>query len=359
MILQITASQLGVMLLAMSLGSIIGLPIAGKIAQRLGTAMTVRIGVLFSLLGMSIAAFSIQPAANIAFPMVGLFLLGIGIGLWDVSQNLEAAFIEQQQKRPIMPWFHAAFSAGTVVGAALSFLAITLGLDVQWQLPIIAIICAMTVVFQTKYFLPDATPEPEATVITQRPAKSAWLEPRTILIGLLVLVAAFTEGSANDWLSLAFVEGYDVPTSVGVAGFAVFLAAMTGGRLIGPSLLAAWGRVRILQILFAAACIGSLLVGFGGLVGAFIGAAVWGFGASLGFPVGISAAADDPARAALRISVVSTMGYTAFIAGPPLIGIVSDQFGLLNSLVIVGIGSVLAFFLAPVTRPTKEIAPGN
>lgn len=356
-ILHISASQLGVMLLAMSLGSVIGLPIAGNIAQLFGTAFTVRIGVAFSLLGMSVTAVTIQPEANIVYPMVGLFLLGIGIGLWDVSQNLEAAFIEQHQNRPIMPWFHAAYSAGTVVGAALSFVAIALGLDLQWQLPTLAIICAITVAFQTRKFLPDAAPVQEQPVVSQAPAKSAWLEPRTLLIGLLVLVAAFTEGSANDWLSLAFVEGYGVPTSVGVAGFAVFLAAMTGGRIIGPSLLAAWGRVRILQVLFAAACVGSLLVGFGGIVGAFIGAAVWGFGASLGFPVGISAAADDPARAAMRISVVATLGFTAFIAGPPLIGIVSDYFGLLNSLVIVGVGSVLALLLAPVTRPLTDETP--
>lgn len=355
--LDLTAGQLGIVLLAMSLGSIIGLPLAGRIAQRYGTSATVRIGSTLSLVGLSLMAISVQPGASALLPMCGLFLLGVGVGVWDVAQNLEAAFIEQAQGRPIMPWFHAAYSAGTVLGALLSFGAIFFGVTLQWQMPAVAVACAVVTWFESRKFLPAPERVEKDARQDLSPSKSAWLEPRTLLIGLLVLVAAFTEGSANDWLSLAFVEGYDVPTYLGVLGFAVFLSAMTFGRIIGPMLLSRWGRVAVLQVLFIAACAGSLLVGFGGLTGAFVGAAIWGFGASLGFPVGISAAADDPSRAAMRISVVATMGFTAFIAGPPLIGIVSDHFGLLNSLVIVGLGSVIALLLSPVTRPLTGEAP--
>ena len=59
------------------------------------------------------------------------------------------------------------------------------------------------------------------------------------------------------------------------------------------------------------------------------GILVWGLGASLGFPVGMSAAADDPSRAAARVSVVATIGYAAFLAGPPLLGLLGDQIGTL------------------------------
>jgi hypothetical protein len=76
----------------------------------------------------------------------------------------------------------------------------------------------------------------------------------------------------------------------------------------------------VLRILFGSAVIGCLLVVFGSPVVAVIGAAIWGVGASLGFPVGMSAAADDPARAHARLSVVATIGHTAFLAGPPLLG---------------------------------------
>ena len=83
---------------------------------------------------------------------------------------------------------------------------------------------------------------------------------------------------------------------------------------------------------------------------AFIGCAIWGVGASLGFPVGMSAAADDPERAAMRLSVVATIGYTAFLAGPPLLGFLGDHFGILNALLAVGAISMLAILIVPVAK---------
>ena len=125
----------------------------------------------------------------------------------------------------------------------------------------------------------------------------AWLEPRTLLIGVVVFAAAFTEGTANDWIGVALSDGYGLPRWAGVLGFAVFLTAMTAGRLLGTRVLDRRGRVPVLRVLFVAAVVGCLLVVFGGPALAFVGAAVWGVGASLGFPVGMSAAADEPLRA--------------------------------------------------------------
>jgi MFS family permease len=114
-----------------------------------------------------------------------------------------------------------------------------------------------------------------------------------------------------------------------------------------------FGRVLVLRVLFAAALIGSLLFVFGGPVGAYFGAAIWGLGSSLGFPVGMSAASDDPKRAAARISVVSTIGYCAFLAGPPVVGFLGEEVGILMALVAVGAMSALAFVLVPVAKPLK------
>ena len=109
---------------------------------------------------------------------------------------------------------------------------------------------------------------------------------------------------------------------VGAIAFGFFVTAMTVGRLVGGSLLERFGRVPVLRATAVIALAGLLLVLFGGSTPvALAGALLWGVGASLGFPVGMSAAADDPARAAARVSVVSSIGYTAFLAGPPLIGL--------------------------------------
>ena len=64
------------------------------------------------------------------------------------------------------------------------------------------------------------------------------------------LAAAFTEGSANDWLAVGFVDGHRVSKTLGVVAFAVFLACMTVGRILGTGLLDRFGRVAVLRVLF-------------------------------------------------------------------------------------------------------------
>ena len=75
---------------------------------------------------------------------------------------------------------------------------------------------------------------------------------------------------------------------------------------------------------------------------AFVGALLWGAGASLGFPVGMSAGADEPAMAAPRVSVIASIGYCAFLAGPPLIGFLGDHYTVLRALTTVAVLLALA-----------------
>jgi len=105
----------------------------------------------------------------------------------------------------------------------------------------------------------------------------------------------------------------------------------------------------------ALASAGALLVGCGVLVMAAVtGAALWGLGTALGFPVGMSAAADEPAIAAARVAVVSSIGYTAFLAGPPLVGLLGDRVGTLRALLVVPLIVLPALALVPATRPPRR-----
>lgn len=365
-ILDLTPGALGVMLLSISVGSLLGLPVAGRIAHRWGAAFTVRLGAVASLPGLVLAAVAVQYGGSMYWAMPGLFLVGLGFGVWDVSQNLEGTIVEQGLGRAIMPWFHAMFSGGTVLGALIGAALVWGGVGMVPHLTGVAIVAAGAVWWATRQFLPafdDTEHEPEAVVGAggSEPTKqrSAWLEPRTLLIGLVVLAAAFTEGTANDWMAVAFVDGHDVSNAVGVIALAVFLLFMTAGRILGTGLLDRFGRVPVLRVLFGLAILGCLLVVFGNVWIALAGAAVWGVGASLGFPVGMSAAADDPRRAPLRISVVATIGYTAFLAGPPLLGFLGNHFGVLRALLVVGTVSLLALLVVPATRPLEPTAQGE
>lgn len=349
--LALTPGQLGATLLALSAGSLIGLPTSGWFTKRFGANSAVRVGLVTSLVGLVGAGLGVTVFEARPVVMAGLFSAGIGIGLWDVAMNLEGAVVERHLGRTIMSRFHAAFSAGTVVGALLGAAATAAHVPVAVHIGVSSAFVFVVGWWATSHFLPNAHGGDVPTEEISRPQSSAWREPRIILIGVITLIAACTEGTANDWMAVAMVDGHHLPNWAGVLGFATFLGFMTIGRVWGTVLLDRFGRVTVLRSLFLLAVVGSLLVVFGGRFLAFAGAAMWGLGASLGFPVGMSAAADDPRRAAARMSVVSTIGYLAFLGGPPLLGFLGDHFGVLRALLIIGALAAVALVLSPVVSP--------
>lgn len=386
--LDLTAGQLGATLFAMSAGSLLAMPSTGRIAERIGVVNAIRLGMIIGVAGFATVGAGVDLAESRVVVGAGLFLIGSGVGVWDVAMNLEGASVERLLGQTVMPKFHAAFSGGTVASALV-------GSVMSWQeVPLLphllgsALLVTGAGFWAMRAFLPrdleesESAPADAGRIIgspdngaldpSSHPGssgtksgradspRSAWLEPRTLLIGLVTLVAAFTEGTANDWLAVAFVEGHDLPAWAGVLGFATFLSFMTIGRLLGTRWLDTYGRVPVLRATFALAVVGSILVIFGAPWMAFIGAAIWGIGVSLGFPVGMSASADDPKRAAARMSVVATIGYLAFIAGPPALGFLGDQVGVLRSLLAVGTMALFVqIILEYVREPARDTTPAE
>lgn len=346
---ELTNGRLGLLLLAIATGSLIALPTTGAAINRWGTVLVVRFGAVMAATGMSLAAVALGDA--LVLMAAGLLLYGVGIGVWDVAMNVEGAEVERGLGRTIMPRFHAGFSGGTVVGALTGALAVELNVPATLHLMAVVATALVLVWLTSPNFLPIVATHAEERVSAAR----AWLEPRTLLIGVMVLALATTEGTANDWLAVALVDGYDVSHSVGVAGFAVFVTAMTIGRFAGTTLIDRFGRVAMLWGTMAAAGAGVLLIVLGTHPAVVvIGIVLWGAGASLGFPVGMSAAADDPVRAAARVSVVSTIGYAAFLAGPPLLGFVGDEVGTLKALLVVAVLLMPAALVVPAARRTED-----
>ena len=352
-LLQLTPGQLSVLLLSISVGALVGLPAAGRISSRIGAKNTVRLALVILVPGLVLAAAAVTYGHSMYLAIPGLFLLGLGNGIWDVAQNLEGTLVERGVNRAIMPWFHAAFSGGTVVGALVGAGIVALRVPIFAHMAVVAVgVTALAFVATGPFLSASGTSsEPhDADGAGAVRGRSAWTEPRTLLIGLMVLAAAFTEGTANDWMAVAFVDGHGIDNALGVVALAVFLAFMTAGRIFGTVLLDRHGRVTVLRLMFVLAIVGCLLVVFVPAPLAFVGAAVWGVGASLGFPVGMSAAADDPARAPMRISVVSTIGYGAFLGGPPLLGFLGDHVGVLTALLVVGLVSLVALLVVPAAK---------
>jgi MFS family permease len=347
--LDLGPARLGLLLLAVSIGSVLALPTSGGTVQRFGARRVVSAATLLEAVGLLLVAVGVGVLGAIPLTAAGLFLVGLGTGTWDVAMNVEGAEVERLLGRSIMPRFHAAFSLGTVAGAAVGAFVTFVGVGIGWHVGAVALLVALLGGASVRGFL---SVEPHVDDVTPPShALTAWTEPRTLLIGVMVLALALTEGVANDWLGVAMVDGYGAPAWLGAAAFALFVAAMTTGRVAGTVLLDRFGRTTVLWGTMAVAGVGVLLVVLGPVPAlVVVGIVLWGLGASLGFPVGMSAAADDPVRAPARVSVVSTIGYTAFLAGPPLLGFLGSQFGVLEALLVVSVILVPSALAVPAAR---------
>ncbi|MCU1403889.1 MAG: putative major facilitator superfamily transporter [Glaciihabitans sp.] len=341
--LGVSIEDMGFLMFSIAVGSILGLLSSSHIIARFGTRTTITWCLTLAVLGLSTAGLGATLGPSYLVIFIGLMFFGSTSGIVDVAMNVSGAANERMLGRAIMPVYHAFFSLGTIIGAGAGTLAEHLGVPIAVHMIVVAVIIFIAAMIAVRFLQSEhVVPDGEEIIAeddhskTWRGRLSIWRNPQTILIGLIVLGMAFAEGSANDWLPLAMVDGHGVANSTGALVFAVFVTAMTIGRLLGVRLLDRFGRVPVLRGSAILAAAGLLVVIFGPSPAvAIVGVVMWGLGSALGFPVGMSAAADNPRTAAARVSAVATIGYFAFLVGPPLIGILAGQVGILHALLVV------------------------
>ncbi|GAA2980056.1 MFS family permease [Microbacterium terrae] len=336
--------EIGVLLFVMGAASIVGLSLANVIVARWGARRGLFATIIVFTIGVVIAGLGVSYSQSFAVTAVGLVFVGLGMSATDVLMNVEAAAAEQATGKTLMPLFHAFFSIGTVVGAGVGIAMAAWGVAVAlhlWGIGVLVVVAGLVAV----RFIPrrEVTHDDDAPAATrsERLAQvlAVWRDPRTYAIGAIMLGMAFAEGSANDWLTIAVVDGHGQTEAMGAVALTVFSVAMTVFRILGGPLVDRLGRVWTLRILAVLAAVGLIMFILApSLPIAFVGVALWGAGASLGFPLGMSAAADDPTKAAASVSAAATIGYIAFLCGPPVLGWISHQIGILPTLwIIVGL----------------------
>ncbi|MEO6827382.1 MAG: MFS transporter [Microbacteriaceae bacterium] len=364
--LGLSTSAVGLVIVALAGGSILGLVASAVLLARLGSRRGMILTLCVAATGLIVVGVGSTFFASVLIVAVGLALIGFGIGSTDVMMNVEGAAAEREIGKTLMPLMHACFSFGTVIGAGIGAAAIAVRMPLAWHFLIIAIIIALAAVISVRSIplreaLGDPVPGPHANeagtdqaepwTARLRSALSVWADLKLVLIGVVMLGMAFAEGSASDWLPLAVVDGHHQDNVTGAIMFGVFMAAMTTGRVVGGPVVDRVGRVASIRITAALGVAGLLMFilapTFWMVV---VGTVLWGFGASLGFPLGMSAAADGGKNAAARVSAVAMIGYCAFLVGPPLIGFLGQTIGLLNALYFILALMLLAGLCAPAVR---------
>ncbi len=360
--LDLQLDQIGILIFGLSAGSVLGLVAASGMMARLGARHSMLTSVIVSTVGLGAVGIGTDAAASAPFVFIGLALVGFGMGSVDVVMNVEGAAAEREIGKTLMPLMHACFSFGTVIGALLGAGASAIDLTVLWHLAAVAVLSLVAILVAVRFVPHRPELGDDTGSIPQAEAKStwrtrlrdnlhAWRDRGVLLIGLIVLGMTFAEGSAGDWLALASVDGHGLTNTDGALIFGVFVAAMTVGRIVGGPVIDRFGRVTVLRVCAALGVAGLLLFILAPATWLlFVGVVLWGIGASLGFPVGMSAAADDPKRAAARVSVVAIIGYFAFLVGPPVLGLLGQAIGILNALYVILALMILAGLAAPAAR---------
>lgn len=356
-------SAVGLLILGMSVGAILGLVVSSPALVRFGPHKGMAGALMIAAVGMALLGLGSTVFHAVPLVAVGLILLGFGNGMLDVMMNVEGTAVEREIGKTLMPLMHACFSLGTVIGAGIGAAAAALHIAVAWHLLGVSVVLVVGILVAIRFIPREAELGDEAGEKQRIPfgermrsALAVWADWRLILIGVVMLGMAFGEGSANDWISLAVVDGHDQTNATGAIVFGVFVAAMTVGRVAGGPIVDRIGRVNAIRITAGMGVAGLLLFILGGPMWVVvIGTVLWGFGVSLGFPLGMSAAADGTGNPAARVSAVAIIGYCAFLVGPPVIGFLGKEFGLLNALYLILALLLASLLAAPAVRPQKAV----
>lgn len=341
----LSEGQLGLMLLCITIGAIVTLPITGVIISRTGSTLLIRLAALGNCLILPVIIFS----TNIYCTIGTLVIFGVCNGMIDVAMNSQAVEIEKRYQRHIMSSFHAMFSLGGLTGSGLASLFLNRGFSPEQYIGFIFVTMLITVTIIQFYFLPN-----RETILKREEDHHEWLFPtgNLLLLGLLGMLVLMGEGAMADWSAVFMTDTLNTDIQKAALAYAAFSLTMTLARFGGDVMTAHLGPTLITRL-------GSGLAGLGLLIAlisnnewvAILGFALVGIGVANVVPVIFSAAGsavkDSPGKG---IAAVSTAGYFGFLAGPPLIGFVAEVTNLSVAMGVVAAGFFIVTAMAPIVK---------
>ena len=329
-------AALSMVLLAVAVGTVSTLLVAGRIIARFGARNTVATcGPAF---GLSLCFVLDYPGMWTL--LVAAALLGASMSLFDVAINTEGSELETAGGRPIMSNLHAMWSIGAMLGAALTWALLEVRLRPATQLLVIGSCLAIISLFASRRMLEThASADGAATHF-------AWRKGILLLIGMLVFAGMTAEGALYDWSVLYLKQDVGLPHARAALGYATFTASMALARFGGDALRARFSERGVLRCSGAVAAVAMAIV----LISAtpwiaYLGLAAAGAGLAPVAPILFNASTRvrGVTRAA-AIASVTTIGYSGFMVGPPIIGSIATLSSLTVALwLVVGAAAIVAY----------------
>lgn len=326
---QANDQTIGIVLLSLSLGAVMAMPFAGWIIIRNGSRFITLLSVL-----LYCAFVTVVPVfSNWVFAIPLFFVMGAVTGVLDVAMNAQAVIVEQNYKRPIMTSFHAFFSIGMAMGAAVGALFAGTDYDLYVHFISIAVFALVTTFWMFRYLIHDrpADKPPEGPLFRLPQAG-------LITVGVIAFCCMMGEGAMADW-SVNYMENIaSSGKTIAPIALTAFAAAMTVGRLLGDKVRIMVGDKKLIFLGGVVSTVGLLLaLAFPIPYVVISGCFFVGLGLSTIVPITYSIAGnskDLPSGVAL--AMVTTVGYSGFLFGPPIIGFIAEWQSLRVALAFVG-----------------------
>lgn len=351
---------LALVLLGLPAGTLLTLPFAGPLVGRIGARAAIIFGFALYAIAVSLPGF----ASNPVLLFIALMLCGSTISFVELGLNVEADKVEKATGRLIMSKAHGFWSLGIMTGSIIGSALAAAGIEARWA--ILGVAAATFVVGPlVGRLVPDYGPDSTAAVTGE--ARQAGLRlPGLALLGICLFVfgVTMTEGAMADWSAVFLRDVLGVGGEAGI-GYSVFALFVATGRFFGD-----WAKSRFGAAVLARASVVFALVGIGvltlapSLPFALFGFATVGLGASVGFPLAVTAAADlDPARSSTSVATLSFIALLGFLVGPPLIGFIGQhvdlRFGIAALLPILVVSLALSGRLTRRSAEPRVLAQGE
>ena len=341
-------AALAVTLLGLSCGTLVTLPFAGPIVERIGAHRGLLIGFVLHFLAVSLPGL----APNPLLLFLALMLTGATMSFVELSLNITAAETEKATGSLIMSTSHGFWSFGIMVGSLIGSGLAGVGLGPSLAVPLVAIVVlpiALIAVNQLPTEAPAGQPQESHKLAFQMPS---WA---LLAICLFVFGITMTEGAMADWSAVFMRSVLNADAATAGLGYSAFAQVVALGRLMGDLLRQRGGAMMLARVCGTLAIVGGgVLVSAPNAALAYLGFGIIGLGVSVGLPLGVSAAAALPGSASQNVAVLSFVALTGFLVGPPMIGFIAAHVGMRIGLAVLIPALVVSLAFSSRLRKTED-----
>jgi MFS family permease len=330
-------AELGSILLAMPIGSLLGLPISGWLVSKYNSRVPLIIGFALNTFALALIGFS----HNVVTLVIAVLLFSFTTRIYNISVNTQAISLQKFYERKIMGSFHGFWSTGGIFGILFSTLMLNWGISIQSHFIMVGAVALVLTVFSYKYLLKNDKAEKGNKIILGKP------DPYIFYLGVVAFLSAICEGGMFDWSGIYFQQVLNV--EIFTYGYLIFMTFMAASRFLSDKIIAIIGMPN--TYIMSATCI---VAGIAMAIivptfwTAMIGFSLVGFGTAAVIPMSYAlAGASHKYSPGMAVSIIATYSITGMLLGPPLIGYLAHAFNLRVSFVIFGLCGLM---LIPVSR---------